>query len=112
LGDIETSGQYVTLGLQLWRSLGAQPPVIELDADAVSLLYYETQFKLQIATAQATMAAAISLARELNDMHGLASALGSAAHLGQCGRNLAEVERFSSDLIELSTRHHLRDGWR
>jgi hypothetical protein len=52
------------------------------------------------------MAEAISLAKELNDIHGLASALGSAANLGQCGRNLGQVERFSSDLIELSTRRH------
>jgi hypothetical protein len=52
------------------------------------------------------MAKAISLAKELNDMHGLASTLGAAAHVGQCQRNLGEVERFSSDLLELSTRHH------
>ena len=103
LGDIETCGQYAMLGLQLWRSLGAQSSVVELDADAVSLLCYEAQFELQIGefvTSQRTMAEAISLANELNDMHGLASALGSAANLGQCERNLAEVERFSSDLIE------------
>ena len=109
LGEIETCGRYAMLGLQLWRSLGAQSSVVDLDADAVSLLSYEALFELQIgeiATAQATMAEAISLAKELNDMHGLASALGSAANLGQCQRNLAEVERFSSDLIELSTRHH------
>jgi hypothetical protein len=31
------------------------------------------------------MAEAISLAKELNDIHDLASALGSAANLGQCG---------------------------
>jgi len=34
------------------------------------------------------------------------STLGWAAHLGSVEHNLAEVERFSSDLIELSTRHH------
>jgi hypothetical protein len=109
LGDIETSGQYAMLGLQLWRSLGARSPVVELDADAVTLLCCEAQFELQIgeiATSQATMAEAISLAKELNDMHGLACALGCAANLGQCARNLAEVECFSSDLIESSTRHH------
>ena len=30
----------------------------------------------------------------------------SAADLAHCERNSAEVERYSSDLIELSTRHH------
>src|SRR5271166_5649939 len=97
------------LGLQLWRSVGAQSPVVELDADAVTILCCEAQFELQIgeiASCHANLAEAISLAKEWNDMHGLASALGWAAHLGSVERNLAEVERFSSDLIELSTRHH------
>jgi serine/threonine protein kinase len=109
LGEIETCGHYVMLGLQLWRSLGGQSSVVDLDAGAVSLLCYEAQFELQIgeiATSHATMAKAISLAKELNDMHGLASALGCAAHLNNMERNLAQVERFSSDLIELSMRHH------
>ena len=54
---------------------------------------------------QATMAEAIALAKEVNDMPGLASALHFAALLGYCKRNPADVERFASDLIELSTRH-------
>jgi hypothetical protein len=111
LGDLETCGQYTMLGLQLWRSLGAPSAVVDLDAGAVSLLCYQAQFELQIgeiATSQATLAEAISLAKELNDMHGLASALASAANVGQSERNLAKVERFSSDLIELATRHHFR----
>jgi len=52
------------------------------------------------------MAEAIALAKELNDMHGLALALCWAAIFGQVGRNPAEVERFASDLIELSTRQN------
>jgi hypothetical protein len=51
------------------------------------------------------MAEAISLAKELNDMYGLAVALFAAA-LADMERDLADVERHSSDLIELSTRHH------
>jgi len=50
------------------------------------------------------MAEAIALAKEVNDMHGLAFALCLEALLGYCKRNPADVERFSSDLIELSTR--------
>jgi tetratricopeptide (TPR) repeat protein len=109
LGEIETCGQYLMLGLELWRSLGAQSSVVDLDADAVSLQCYRAQFELQIgeiATSQATLAKAISLAKELNDMHGLASALGCAAHLGSVERNPAEVDRLAADLIELATRHH------
>ena len=39
-------------------------------------------------------------------MHGLAVALSSAACLGQCERNSAEVDRLASELIELSTRQN------
>ena len=52
------------------------------------------------------MAEAIALAKEVNDMPGLAVAPCFAALLSYCQRNPAEVERLASDLIELSTRHH------
>src|SRR5580704_6683919 len=52
------------------------------------------------------MAEAISLAKELNDMHGLAVALFYAAALGYFELNPAVVEHLASDLIELSTRHN------
>src|SRR5260370_15112561 len=52
------------------------------------------------------MAEAIALAKELNDMHGLAEALFFGACLGQYERNAAEVERLASDLIEVSTRQN------
>jgi hypothetical protein len=48
------------------------------------------------------MAEAISLAKELNDMHALALALWNAGILGHYERNPDEVERLASDLIELS----------
>jgi hypothetical protein len=60
----------------------------------------------EIAYSHATMAEAISLAKELNDMHGLASALSWAANLGYVERHPAEVDRLASELIELSTRHN------
>jgi len=47
---------------------------------------------------------AISLAKELNDMHALAVVLYLAGFLGHFENNHAEVERCASDLIELSTR--------
>ena len=52
------------------------------------------------------MEEAISIAKELKHMNTLAMALAWAAVLGQCGRNPAEVDRFASELIELSTRHN------
>jgi predicted ATPase len=60
----------------------------------------------EIASPRPTMADAISLAQELNDMYGLAVALNCAAVLLHMERNVADVKRRSSDLIELSTRHH------
>jgi predicted ATPase len=60
----------------------------------------------EIAACQATIAQAISLAKELNDTYALAEALFFAAMLGHFEHKAAEVERLASDLIELSTRHH------
>ena len=51
------------------------------------------------------MAEALSLAKQLNAMHGLAAALAFAGILGSLKRDAAEVDRMASDLIELSTRH-------
>jgi hypothetical protein len=65
----------------------------------------------EIASSRVTMAEAISLAKELNDMHGLAEALAFAGILGSIKRDAAEVGRVTSDLIELSRRHHFAQGW-
>ena len=109
LGDFETARQYAMRGVQIWRSGGVQSQVEEVDAPAVDCLCYEALSEWhfgEIASCQATMAEAISLAKELNDMHALAVALYFAAHLAHFERNPAEVERLASDLIELSTRHN------
>ena len=58
----------------------------------------------EVASCQATIAEAISLAKELNDMNSLAIALSWAAGLARHERNPAEVEHWASELIELSTR--------
>ena len=78
LGDFETARQYAMRGVQIWRSGGVQSPVEEVDAPAVVCLCYEALSEWhfgEIASCQATMAEAISLAKELNDMHALAVAL-------------------------------------
>jgi predicted ATPase len=58
----------------------------------------------EIASCQANIAEAISLAKQLNDMNALAIALAWTAGIAANERNPAEVDRFASDLIELSTR--------
>jgi hypothetical protein len=50
------------------------------------------------------MTEAISVAKELNNMHALSQALWHAAWLAHFERNPAEVERLASELIELSNR--------
>jgi predicted ATPase len=109
LGDFETARQYATRGVQIWRLGGVQPPIEELDVQAIGCLCYEALSKWhleEIASYQGKMAEAISLAKELNNMHALALAQWHAAALGHYERNPAEVERLASDLIELSTRHN------
>jgi serine/threonine protein kinase len=107
LGDLETSAQYVRHGLDVWRSGGVQSAPEEVDVAAGACLYYDALLKRhsgEIASSRATIEEAISLEKELNDMHGLAIALHSAAVLAQMEREPAEVERLASEVIELSTR--------
>jgi hypothetical protein len=109
LGDFEASGQYAIRGVQLWRSLGARSYVVGVDNAAVVNLCHKALFEAHagdITSSRATMAEAISLAKEFKDMYSLAVLLGFAASLEIAEQNLAQVERYSSDLIELSTRHH------
>src|SRR5271165_1968731 len=106
LGAFPSARQYAMRGVQIWRSGGIGSLVEEPVAPAVACLSYAAicEWHLgEIASCQATMAEAISAAKELNDMHALAAALFFAAILGACERNPAEVERFASDVIELST---------
>jgi tetratricopeptide (TPR) repeat protein len=110
LGHFEAARPYARQGVQIWRSERALlSPVEEPIAPAVACIYYEAQIEWhfgEIDSCQATMVEAISLAKELNDMHALANALWHAAALAQYERNPAQVECYSSDLIELATRHN------
>jgi hypothetical protein len=108
-GDFDSARQYAMRGVEVWRSGSVQSPVEEIPSPAVLFLCYGaiSEWHLgEIACSQATIGEAISLARELNDMHALAVALTFGAVLGHFERNLAEVERLASDLIELATRQN------
>jgi serine/threonine protein kinase/predicted ATPase len=109
LGDFEAARQYAVRGLQIWRSGTVQPYAEDLHTPAISCLCHlaHSEWYLgEIASCQANLKEAMSMAKELSDMNGLAFALAWAAALGQFDRNLAEVDLLASDLIELSTRHH------
>ena len=109
LADFETGRQNAIRGVELWRSGGVQSHAEFLDAPVVICLCYEALSKWhfgEIASCQATMAEAISLATELNDMHALAVALYWSGWLAHFEGNPGEVARLASDLIELSTRQN------
>ena len=109
MGDFEATLRYAILGVQTWRSESVQSQVQEVGASAVSVLCYEAQAKWhlgEIVGSQNTLAEAVSLATEMNSMHGLAVALWHEAVFAYYEGNRAEVERLASKSIELSTRHH------
>jgi serine/threonine protein kinase/predicted ATPase len=107
MGDFETARQYAVRGVQIWGSGTVHSSAEEVSAPAVICLCYKalSEWHLgEIASCQATMAEAISIAKEPNDTHTLAEVLFFEAILAYYERKPAEVERLASDLIELSTR--------
>jgi predicted ATPase len=109
LGDIEKAQQYATRGVQLWQSVTVHSTVEEVDSPAVSCLFHKALLEWhlgEIGSCHATMAEAISLARELNDMRALANAVFNSGVLAYFERNASQAERAASDVIELSTRHN------
>ena len=109
LGDFEAAGQCAMRGLEIWRSGGVQSQVEEVSAPAVNCLCFKALTEWHFGETdrcRATMAEAIPLAKELNDMPALAVALFFGAHLAHIEGNRAEVERLALDLIELSTRQN------
>jgi serine/threonine protein kinase len=106
LGDFEAAREYARRGVQIWRAEGLQSRVGEA-WHAFGCLFFEALLDWhfgEISSCQPTMAEAISLAKELNNMQALAHALWHAGWLAHFERNPAEVERLASDLSELSTR--------
>jgi serine/threonine protein kinase/tetratricopeptide (TPR) repeat protein len=109
LGDFESARQYAMRAIQIWRSGSVQSHPEDLDTPVVGCLCYQAKSEWhlgEIASSKATIAEAISVAKKLNDMHTLASALYSAAILGYYELKFGDVVRLASDLIELSTRHN------
>ena len=109
LGDFESARQSAMGAVQIWRSGSVQSHPEDLDTPVVGCLCYQARSEWhlgEIASSKATIAEAISVAKKLNDMHTLASALYSAVILGYYELKFADVEHLASDLIELSTRHN------
>jgi tRNA A-37 threonylcarbamoyl transferase component Bud32/predicted ATPase len=108
-GDFEAARQFAIRGIEIWRSGSVGSQSENLDAPAVTCLVWEALCAWhlrEIAKSKPTMVEAISLSKELNDMHGLASTIYHAASIAYFERDPAEVDRLASELIELSTRHN------
>ena len=78
LGDFEAARKYAMRGVEIWRSGGAPSHAEFLDAPAVVCLCYQALSEWhfgEIVSCQAAITEAISLAKKLNDMVGLAAAL-------------------------------------
>jgi hypothetical protein len=113
-GRFEAARQYAMLGAQIWRSGGAVSSVEEDDAPAVSCLFHQalSEWHLgDISSCHVTMAKAISLAKELNDIPSLAGAVFNSGILSHFERDVPEAERLASDVMELSTRHNFAFSW-
>jgi serine/threonine protein kinase len=116
MGEFDAARQYASRGVQLWRKGSIPSQVGEvsasevlLNAPTVSCLCLEALCKWhlgEIDSGTITMGEAISLAKEMDNAYALTESLFFAAMLGYFDRNLAEVERLTSDLIKLSTHHH------
>ena len=109
LGEFDMARQHATLGVHIWRSGAVQSPAEELSAPIVICLCLEaiSEWHLkEVGSGYARIAEAISLAKELDDTHTLATALHHAAIFYQLERLAVRVESVASDMIELSTREN------
>jgi hypothetical protein len=109
LGDLEAGQDYTRRGLQVWHSGAVRFAPEEVDVPVVSCLCYEALFQWHFGNTTScheTLAKAISVAKELNDLHGFAVTLSWAAIVAQFEHTPAEVDRLASELIELCTRHN------
>jgi tetratricopeptide (TPR) repeat protein len=106
-GNFKAAQEYAIRAIQIWRSGNVQSYTENPMTPVVVCLCYlagcEWHFG-EIVSCQATLAEAISLAKELNDMNALAISLAWVTGLGHLERNPGEVDHFASDLIALSTR--------
>jgi tetratricopeptide (TPR) repeat protein len=109
LGDFERARRFATCGVEIWRSRALLSGVEELMAPAIACLctQAETQWHFgEIASCRGTLSEAKSLAKKLNDVHGLVQALSVGGFIGYCERKASEVQRLASEMLDLSTHHN------
>jgi tetratricopeptide (TPR) repeat protein len=109
LGDFESARQFATRGVEIWRSRALLSGVEELMAPAVACLCTQAETKWhfgEIAFCRGALSEAKSLAKKLNDVHGLVQALSVEGFIAYCEGRPSEVQKTASEMLELSTRHN------
>jgi hypothetical protein len=102
LGDFEKARQHAMDGVHMLHSGCVEPQTEELDEPAIACLCHEALCAWHFGespSCHSSIAEAVSLARELGDIHGLAVALYFGAILRQMDRDPRQVERMVSELI-------------
>jgi predicted ATPase len=106
-GDFDAAHESAVLGVQIWRSGRVQSQVEELMAPGVVCLCFKalTEWHLgEAASYQVTIAEAVSVAKQLHDMHALVLVLYWSTYLACLEGDFAKVGRLASELMETSTR--------
>ena len=106
LGDFETARVNALRGVRIWRSRAVQFPVEDWIASPIHCLCIQalSEWHLgEVASCKETIAEAISLAKKLHDTQASVFLLYWSSFLAYFEGNLAETERFASDLIEMLT---------
>jgi tetratricopeptide (TPR) repeat protein len=109
LGDFERARRFATRGVEIWRSRALLSGLEELMAPAIACLCTQAETKWhfgEIALCRGTLSEAKSLAKKLNDVHGLVQALSVGGFIAYCERKPSEVQKIASEMLELSTRHN------
>jgi hypothetical protein len=106
-GDFDAAHESAALGVQIWRSGKVQSQVEELMAPGVVCLCYKALSEWHLGEAasyQVTIAEAVSVAKQLHDMHALVLVLYWSTYLACLEGDFAKVGRLASDLMETSMR--------
>jgi predicted ATPase len=112
--NFETEGEAIESGLR--RTMQGRDMVMRSliqavyrfrDAIACLCIQAETKWHFgEIASCRGTLSEAKSLAKKLNDMHGLVQALSVGGFIAYCEREASEVQRLASEMLDLSTRQN------
>jgi serine/threonine protein kinase/tetratricopeptide (TPR) repeat protein len=109
LGDFERARRFATSGVEIWRARALLSGVEELMAPAIACLCIQAETKWhfgETASCRETLVEAKSLAKKLNDVHGLVQALSVSGFIAYCEREASEVQSLASEMLDLSTRHN------